>query len=126
VSHLKRNQVTELEIDFYMQFDLSSGGGGSIRIPFDTLTQTIETDFFGNKPADGGAGDGDTGDGESTEESTPTPSGDATETPTDDATETPTDGATETPTEATETPTSTPTDDGSTETSTPTEDGGLL
>lgn len=49
VSHLQNDQVTELEIDFYMQFDLSAVGAEPVRIQFDTLTQTIETDFFDNK-----------------------------------------------------------------------------
>lgn len=116
VSHLRHDQVTELEIDFYMQFDLSAGGSGSVRIPFDTLTQTIETDFFDNK-SDGDA-DGES-DAQTETDSEPTADGSTTEggsggTETETATQT--DDATETPTP---TPTSTPTP-------TPTEDDGLL
>lgn len=118
VSHLQRNQVTELEIDFYMQFDLSATDG-SVRIPFETLTRTIETDFFDNKSA-GEDADGDSGaqtetNGEPTAEDSTTEDGsEGTET------ETQTEEATEDPT-PTSTPTPTPTP-----TSTPTEDGGLL
>lgn len=49
VTHLQRNQVTAMTIDFYVVVDLSEVGAGSIRIPLDTMEQTIETDFFGNK-----------------------------------------------------------------------------
>lgn len=126
VSHLQRDQVTELEIDFYMVFDLSAAGGDPVRIQFDTLTQTIETDFFGNK-SDGSDTDGDS-DRETTE--TPTDGTGGTATPTaDDSTETATTGgSTETPTadDSTETATPTPTPNGGDSTETATDDGGLL
>lgn len=115
VSHLQRNQQTELEIDLYMRFDLSSGGGGSVKIPLETLTKTVETDFFGNK-TNGGSGN-----------STSTPSDDAS-TPT--ATETASDDgqtATETPTdEQTVTETTTSEETTATETETTTSDGSIL
>lgn len=48
VSHLDRNQVTELRIDFYALVELPTG---TARVPLDALTyeKTIETDIFGNK-----------------------------------------------------------------------------
>ena len=103
VSHLQRNQVTELRISMYMEFDLSAGPTQltNVRIPLEDLTRTVETDIFGNKDGTGSeSGDADDGlvggsDGDSTETETETP----TETPTETDT-------------ATETPTSTPTDDG--------------
>lgn len=52
VSHLERNQVTDLEIQFYARFDLSdlsAAGAGEVRVPLDSVTHTIETDMFGNK-----------------------------------------------------------------------------
>jgi len=128
VSHLERSQQTALEIDFYLVVDPQTGGAGSVRVPLDTLTQTIETDIFDNK-----AGDGST-DGEAT------PSGDETPTPTESPTPTPTptptddgiigggstDDGTETAT-PTDDRTATPTDDETaTPTPTPTDDDGLL
>ncbi|WP_254543814.1 LEA type 2 family protein [Halomarina pelagica] len=55
VSHLERNQVTDLRIDFYATLELPSGA--TIRLPLDSLTyeKTIETDVFGTKDAADGA-----------------------------------------------------------------------
>ncbi|MFC4360007.1 LEA type 2 family protein [Halobium salinum] len=52
VSHLQRNQTTDLRIEFYATLRV---GGDSIRVPLDSLTyeKTFETDVFGTK-ADGG------------------------------------------------------------------------
>lgn len=120
-SHLQRNQVTDLEIDFYAKVDL--GGGQAVRVPLDALTytETMETDIFGNKnetgaasagtatPAgDGGAADGsgastteaasgdDSGDGDSDGGATPDDGGSSptggSNTATPAPTETETDG----------------------------------
>jgi LEA14-like dessication related protein len=53
VSHLERNQVTDLRIDFYARVELPVGE--TIRIPLDELAyeKRIETDFFGTKPETG-------------------------------------------------------------------------
>jgi len=49
VTHLRRNQVTDLRIDFFARVELPSGQ--VVRVPLDALTyeRTIETDIFGNK-----------------------------------------------------------------------------
>lgn len=108
VSHLERNQVTHLEIDFFLVVDLSELGAGEHRIQFDTMTETIETDIFGTKE------DSET---DPVDDPTPTPTpapGD--DDPDDDTTPTPTpeddpdDDATPTPTPTPE-PTPTPDDD---------------
>jgi LEA14-like dessication related protein len=105
VSHLQRNQVTDLEIDFSVVVDPVEEDGpvggldrtvGEIELPVEPLDyeERIETDIFGTKNetagsdgagsddgstgGDGDAGDGTADDGATTE--TPTP----TETPTDD------------------------------------------
>ena len=127
VSHLQRNQRTNLTIDFYAQFDLSSGDAGTFRIPLDTMTSHFETDIFGTKGQSEADGDDSGGNGTSGEgTSTPT-DGDSTATATPTATD---DGGlidgTDTPTETsggTATPTDTPTP---TPTATETDDGGLL
>jgi LEA14-like dessication related protein len=49
VSHLRRDQVTDLTIDFSARIDLTGGGGGAIRIPLDSVTHQFETDVFGTK-----------------------------------------------------------------------------
>lgn len=49
VSHLRNDQVTELEIDVSTRLDLSSLGGESIDLEVDTITDTVETDVFGNE-----------------------------------------------------------------------------
>ncbi|MBX0294244.1 LEA type 2 family protein [Haloarcula nitratireducens] len=111
VTHLERNQVTDLYIDFYL---IVEAGGERFRVDLRSLdySKTIETDVFGNKgqyptganaSADGDA-DADGGPDDGTDAGTPTP----TETATDSdgglfgddgetATQTPTDA--ETPTE---------------------------
>lgn len=52
VTHMQRNQVTDMSIDFYARIDVA---GESIRIPLRNVTYTIETDMFGNKAANGGS-----------------------------------------------------------------------
>lgn len=49
VSHLERNQMTQLRIDFYAKVELPTGT--EIRVPLDQLTyeKSIETDIFGTK-----------------------------------------------------------------------------
>ncbi|QCC48947.1 LEA type 2 family protein [Halobellus limi] len=125
VTHLERNQVTDLRIDFDARLDLADT---TVTVPLDSLTytETIETDIFGTKPTDPDAtGESDADD--SSESSTETPS-EGTETPTE-TTSTDDDGLLGDGTETTSapTPTETPT---ATETATPTEtatdDGGLL
>lgn len=71
VSHLERNQVTDLYIDFYLIVEIQ---GEQLRIDLDSIDyeKRIETDIFGNKPAGG-----------------PNPSGDSS---TETATATETDG----------------------------------
>jgi LEA14-like dessication related protein len=76
VTHLRNDQVTDLEIEFYAVVDPAEdavGGLGSFRIPLEPLDYrtTIETDMFGTKNGtandggesgssdDGGAGDAD-------------------------------------------------------------------
>jgi LEA14-like dessication related protein len=148
VSHLERNQVTDLRIDFHARLDLS---GQTVRVPLDavTYTETIETDFFGTKPTTNGTagGDGEQSDAETTPTPTESTTGTATPTESDDGgllggdTETPAeaDGSTDTATAtATETetetettaplPPSSPTDDETTTddgTATTTDDGLL-
>ena len=116
VSHLQRNQVTDLRMPFYLVVDLSEGGSGEQRIELDGYQRTVETDVFGTKNATGDGGDaaGDSGgsedaDGSGSEDT-------ATETTTESGTTT--DGGTATPT-PTATPTSTP-ENGTTT------DGGIL
>jgi LEA14-like dessication related protein len=64
VSHLERNQITDLRIDFHAKLDV--GSGGTVRVPLDPLTyeRTIETDIFGTK--------GDASDRDASATSTPT------------------------------------------------------
>ena len=72
VSHLERDQVTDLSVQFYLAFDLTRLGGGTVRVPLDEMNQTIETDIFGTKnESDDGAAGG-----------APTPTDDADSTPT--------------------------------------------
>ncbi|WP_254278685.1 LEA type 2 family protein [Haloarcula marina] len=149
VTHLQRNQVTDLYIDFYF---IVEGGGEQFRIDLDAIdyAKTIETDIFGNKATypTGTESDGtEADDGSDTSESTATPA--ETES-TDDGglfdDTTTTDGGTqtsetstgdgilgdqtETETDTGSAPTETATDDQSgTPTQTPTEtatDDGLL
>jgi LEA14-like dessication related protein len=127
VTHIERNQVSELRIDFSARLDLRAT---TVEVPLSALTytKTVETDIFGTKPDTAATPTGtDDGNGDG-----------ATEPPSTDATETarsrpPTSEPTATPT-PTPTPTATPTptdddgllggDDGTTPT--PTDDGGLL
>jgi len=120
VTHLERNQETELYIDFYFVLE---GGGEQFRVDVDSIDyeKTIETDIFGNK-AQYPTGENTTTNESSGAESTPTP------TPTDSGNETTeTDdgilGSDETTTETdTATPTPTPTST-TNETETATDDG---
>lgn len=88
VSHLERNQVTDLRIEFYATVELPTGN--TIRVPLDQLTyeRTIETDIFGTKgetSSSGSASDDEESTATPTAEDTPTP------TPTPEGTPTPTD-----------------------------------
>lgn len=146
VTHLERDQVTDLRIEFYARLEVT--GGETIRVPLRSLTytETIETDIFGNDPGGSGeAGDGDSSgdtDGTETDETTTSPTetpGDSTAegTATEDGSETTTDDggllddtttSDDTATDSTETtsaPTPTPTDTPTNETTT-TDDGGLF
>ncbi len=121
VSHLQRNETTDLRIEFHATARL---GGRTVRLPLDALTytRTVETDIFGTKNATDGP-DG-TGSDTRTGESTPTAA-----TPTPSTTSTPSPTPTTAPT-----PTSTPvrtTDDGGllgggTDTGNGTDDGGIV
>ena len=125
VSHLQRDQTTNLTIDFSVVVDPVEEDGpvggldrtvGEVRLPMDPLDyeETIETDIFGTKnetnasaagsaegSASGGTGDGSDGTATATD-SSGSDDGDSSETPT------PTDAPADTPTDA------------------PTDDGGLL
>lgn len=128
VSHLQRNQVTELRIDFSLVVDPDTGGVtrsiDPIRLPVNELdyNETVETDIFGTKPETGSTASGDDGDTADGSSGTDTPT--ASPTSTDDGgildgsdDSTPTDEPTSEPTdEPTPTPTPPPTED----------DGGLL
>ena len=104
VSHLERNQVTELRMELYLTVDLSAAGAGERRVKLDEFTQTIETDLFGTKN-ETAAGAGGAGGTDSTSDGDGTAEGDAgsegTTATTDAPTATPTDaggdGATATP-----------------------------
>ncbi|MBV0922881.1 hypothetical protein KTS45_01585 [Halomicroarcula limicola] len=84
VTHLERNQVTDLYIDFYLVVE---AGGERFRIDLRAIdySKTIETDIFDNKEqyptgtnasADGGA---DAGTDDGTDAGTPTPTETATD-----------------------------------------------
>ncbi|SFG05892.1 LEA14-like dessication related protein [Halopelagius inordinatus] len=66
VTHLERNQVTDLRIDFAAQFDV--GGGRTVDVPLDPLTyeETIETDIFGTKNGTAPTNGTDSGESETT------------------------------------------------------------
>ena len=140
VTHIERNQVSELEIDFSARLDLRAT---TVRVPLTglTYTKTVETDIFGTKPATWNTTPSGTGTGTETPTETGT---EAAETPRRTPTSAPTSSPTSTPTPS---PTSTPDHGGllgdgggtetpsSTETSTPTptstptatpDGGGLL
>ncbi|MFB6135392.1 MAG: LEA type 2 family protein [Halobacteriaceae archaeon] len=110
VSHLRRNQVTRLRIDFYARVELPTGN--TVRVPLDELTYTkrIETDFFGNKEGGGSSSDAN-GTGTATQT---TADGSSTATATTEAT------ATETSTATTETATATTSSETTTTTTTAT------
>ncbi|SFL11351.1 LEA14-like dessication related protein [Halogranum rubrum] len=99
VTHLERNQRTDLEIDFYAKVRVT---GETIRIPLDemTYTETIETDMFGTKVE----ATGQTNVTSESNESASTPEPTVTTTSTDGGsdsttpTATPTDTASATPT----------------------------
>ncbi|WP_049943914.1 LEA type 2 family protein [Haloarcula argentinensis] len=88
VTHLQRNQQTDLYIDFYLVLE---GGGEQFRVDLDSIDyqQEIETDIFGTKTqyptGDGTAGSPSDGSDSSTGDS-------MTATPTPTPTETETDG----------------------------------
>lgn len=113
VTHLQRNQVTDLRIDFSARLDLSTT---TVTVPLDplTYTTTIETDIFGTKPADGSATDGSesgsTGEGETDDGTAEASTSDGSTS--DDETETSTGAPTATETAADETQTEGTTDDG--------------
>jgi LEA14-like dessication related protein len=143
VTHIERNQVSELEIDFFARLDLRAT---TVRVPLSglTYTETVETDIFGTKPGtnttagdDGsstatGADTGSTTESEltgtetSTRTSSPISAPTSTATPTPTSTPTPEGGGLLGGGDGTETRTATPT---ATATETPTvtpDDGGLL
>ncbi|MFD1684661.1 LEA type 2 family protein [Halobellus litoreus] len=140
VTHLERNQVTELRIDFDARLDLAET---TVSVPLDplTYTETIETDIFGTKPTDPGGDSTAENDGSTTQTETPSDTETRTETTsTDDdgilgdgaeTTSAPTPTETATPTETTTattetaTPAETPTTPAETATTTD-DDGGLL
>jgi LEA14-like dessication related protein len=119
VSHLERDQVTNLTVDTYVIVDPDAAGvlGETVpefRIDSDELDYetVIETDIFGTKDDDGlhpGSGGGDGGTATPTPEvtATPTTPADGTATPAPTQTDTDTDTPMVTPL-----PTPTPTDDG--------------
>jgi len=100
VTHLERNQVTDLYIDFYLIVEI---GGEQIRIDLDSIDyeKRIETDIFGNKPATGpeNASSGDSGTVTPTESGTATDDGLVSETTDGDLLGETTDTDTGTPTE---------------------------
>jgi LEA14-like dessication related protein len=65
VSHLERNQRTDLEVGFTLNVDTELT---TLQIPLSGLTseRTIETDFFGNKDSTGGTDAGGSSGGETT------------------------------------------------------------
>ena len=103
VTHLQRDQVTDMRIHFYARFDV---GGDSIRIPLRNVTYTIETDMFDNKAQNSGSsGDGSTEDENETATTTDDGSANSATTTTTTTTQT-------TTTTTTSTTTTTEEDDG--------------
>jgi len=125
VSHLERNQHTDLRIDFYARIELSST---TVNVPLRDMTyeETIDTDFFGNK--DAAPTDGSTDGGDDTTERTTTDDSATDDSTTDDSTTDDTAG--DSTTEATTvegTTTDRTNEDGTTERETTTTDsGGIL
>ncbi|AFK18908.1 hypothetical protein E6P09_08990 [Haloferax mediterranei ATCC 33500] len=134
VTHLERNQTTDLRIDFYAKLD---AGGTTLTVPLDALTyeKTFETDIFGNKAASGtnstaGSSSDETTtteDATTAEETTTTQSSDSTTTTeTSTATTTTTTTTTTTATTTTTTATTTTTESTTTASNETTTDDGLL
>ena len=119
VSHLERNQATELYIDFYL---IVEAAGERFRIDLDAIDyeRTIETDIFDNKAQYPTGQENENGN--ETTDTGETANGDDTE-PTETATPTPEDGSSGEATATTPSEGSTETE---TETETPTDDGGIL
>jgi LEA14-like dessication related protein len=117
VTHLQNDQVTTLELEFYAVVDLSGAGGDTVRIPLDTVEQTIETDMFGNKADSSSGGDGDAGS------ETDSTGGTETAGETESTGETESSGETDSEATDTDAPTETPTAEPS---PTPTDDDGLV
>ncbi|WP_416839374.1 LEA type 2 family protein [Haloferax sp. DFSO52] len=117
VSHLERDQTTDLRIDFYAKLD---AGGSTFTVPLDPLTyeKTFETDIFGNKASSTDSSGDSTADSDSSGETTTASSETTTES--DATTESET---TTTTTDADETSTTT-TESETTTTTTTTSDGG--
>lgn len=113
VSHLARNQVTDLGIDFYAKVNV---GGETVRVPLDemTYTKTIRTDMFGTKNAT--ADGSDSTDTDASDESSTGTADTTTATETTERAETATPTATPTPSPTTpaSSPTSTPSGGGTT------------
>jgi|AntRauTorcE11898_2_1112593.scaffolds.fasta_scaffold00061_18 LEA14-like dessication related protein len=97
VSHVERDQVTDVVIDFDASLELSQA---TVQVPLEGMThrETVETDVFGtkddgdtkdstNESDDGGADDGSTDDGTTTDDGSATDDGTSSsdgETTTDD------------------------------------------
>jgi len=114
VTHLERNQVTDLRIDFYAEIEVA---GQTYRVPLEELTyeETVETDIFGTKDETDGAANETTAASESDGESS-----DDGETATTDETTTAADESTTSDDGTTAT-----SDDGSSGGETTTDDGLL-
>ncbi|MFC7045445.1 LEA type 2 family protein [Halobacteriaceae archaeon GCM10025711] len=112
VTHVERNQTTDLRIEFDARLDMTGVGGSTVTVPLRqlTYTETIETDLFGTKNATRPTTDTDSNDPESTTTTTESESATDSTTTAETTTEEPTTTATST----------------TTTTTTTTEDGGLL
>ncbi|MFC5366537.1 LEA type 2 family protein [Salinirubrum litoreum] len=142
VTHLERDQVTDLRIEFYARLEVTDGE--TIRVPLRSLTytETIETDIFGNEAGGSGDAGGESGDDDSTATPRPTETpGDSTAdgTATDAGSDTTTtddggllddtttsEGTTTEGSETTSAPTPTDTPTNETSGTTTTDDGGLF
>lgn len=114
VSHLERNQVTQLRIDFHARVELPVGG--TVRVPLDALTyeETMETDIFGTKAESPTGGEGTAGsdDGTPTDDGGTEPTTTTAEEQTTTTREATTEEETTTTSEETTTEETTTTDDG--------------
>ena len=121
VSHLERNQTTDLRIDFYAKLD---AGGTTFTVPLDPLTyeKTFETDIFGNKASSGDSAGDSSADDDSSGETTTTASSETT-TASDSTETTTTETATATTTTSEPTTTVTTTETTTTSETTTTDDG---